>query len=119
MKVKKTVLSFLLGLSAFSAYFTFSETIWFMAGSLWAIANLFFLKQFLYELLLKNPKNFLKLSLLVIVKFPILYGLGFWMLYSQGGSAWSLLAGFSFILILSMQKKLWNISQNCEKVELA
>lgn len=105
-----------LGLSLLVAlYLTFFNTLWFIAGALWGIINLYFIKQLLYALLLEQPKNFLKIALLALIKFPILYAVGFWLLFTQNEASWVLLAGFSTVLLLSTQKRLRQAFQVVEK----
>lgn len=92
---------------ALCSYFFPSNTLYILAGTIWGLINLYFIKQLLYELLLKTPKNLLKIALLTLIKFPILYGLGFGLLYYQKDIPWALLIGFSGVLILSTQKWFW------------
>lgn len=97
-----------------SAYYSFFITLYFLAGALWSLVNLFFIQQLLVELLLVNPKNLLKISFLALVKFPVLYGLGFGLLYYRGEQSeylWGFLAGFSSVLFLSILKKFSKIFQ--------
>lgn len=117
MKMKIIIASGLAFLGVCS-YFSFFITLYFIAGALWSLVNLFFIQQLLYEVLLVNPKNLLKIILLALVKFPLLYGMGFGLLYYQGEYgefAWVLLAGFSAVLLLSMQKRFWKVFQPKEK----
>jgi len=66
------------------AYFSFFGTLWLIAMAFWGIINVYFIKQLLNELLIVHPKKPLKIALLTLIKFPVLYGAGFALLYYQG-----------------------------------
>lgn len=100
-----TLLGFIL--IAFYIYFGFSSSLWFLAGACWGLANLYFIRELLYELLIANPKNPLKIILLALIKFPLLYTIGFGLLYYQNEPFWALITGFSITLALSTQKRFW------------
>jgi hypothetical protein len=90
-----------------SAYFFLDNTVLFIAGACWGLINLYFIRQLLYGLLLEIPKKPLKIALLALFKFPVLYGLGFGLMYRQDNIPWALIAGFSVVLGLSTQKRFW------------
>lgn len=95
----KTIIVIGLILLFLSAYFSFFGTVAFVSGALWALINLYFIRQLLYELLIETPRNFPKIALLVLIKFPLLYWLGFALLYYQSDYLWASIAGFSLSLI--------------------
>ncbi len=85
-------------LSVFKVFF-------FLIGALFGLANLFFIKKFLYEILIAKPKSMLKIAFLGLVKFPILYGISILFLSSQKEIPLELLLGFMFTLSLVLYKK--------------
>jgi len=91
-------------LLSLSAYFNLFATLWFIAGGLFGFVNLYFLKKLLHELIIVNPKNFSKIGLLAIIKFPLLYGISFGLLYLQSEISWTLIAGFIVVLALTIKK---------------
>ena len=94
-KILTLILSFL----ALGFYFQPITTFGIGLGVLWGGANLFFIKQLLYGLLLASPKNCLKLLLMTLVKFPLLYGAGYGLLLIL--SPWDLLIGLTLTLAVS------------------
>lgn len=113
MKVKIIITG--LSLLAACAYYSFFSTLWFIAGACWGLINLYFIKQLLYELLIANPKNLLKMALCGLIKFPALYIAGFGLLYYQPEASWPLLGGFTAVLALSTQKRFWKAFQHLER----
>ncbi len=97
--MKKIIIVIGLTLLSICAYFSFFGTLAFLTGALWALVNLYFIRQLLYGLLIETPKNFPKIALLVLIKFPLLYGAGFALLYYQSDFLWASMVGFSLALI--------------------
>lgn len=93
------------------AYASFFNTLYFIVGAFWGLANLYLIQQLLYGVLLAKQKSFLKIALQVLIKFPVLYGVGFALLYYQYDFAWAQLAGFSVVLLLCLQKWFWKVFQ--------
>ena len=100
-----------LTLLAVYAYMDFFGTLSFVLGALWGLVNVYFIKELLYELLIANPKNFIKITLTMAFKFPILYGIGFLVLYYQDEFALPMLIGFTISLAMITQKWLWKALQ--------
>lgn len=115
MRMNTITIIFVLSLLGACAYYSFFITLYIVLGAFWGIINLYFIQQLLYGLLMEKPKKIFKITLLALIKFPVLYGVGFGLLYYQGEFAWALLAGFSGVLLLSMQKKFWKVFQSHEK----
>lgn len=107
----KKYLLFSLGcLGAFSLYYERSFTFGFLLGFGWGILNLYLIQQLIQCLLIAEKRNPLKIILFTLVKFPLLYGLGYGLLLVPYYSPWSLLAGFSISLILSVFQRFLNPS---------
>lgn len=115
MRMKTLIIISALSLLGASAYYNFFITLWFVAGALWGLINLYFIQQLLYGLLIAKPKKFFRIAMLALIKFPVLYGAGFGLLYYQSEFAWALLAGFSGVLVLSMNTRFWKVFQPLEK----
>lgn len=115
MSVKTIILISGLILLASTICFGLFITLNVFSGALWGFTNLYFIRQLLSEVLIAKTINLFKIALLTLIKFPILYGLGFGLLYYQSEHLWALLAGFNAALLLCMQKRFWMIFQSHEK----
>lgn len=83
----------------------FSFVAGFFTGTLWAAINFFLTIELFKIALLKTGKK--KVFPLILVKFPVLYLLGFFLLAAKLFSAWSFLAGMSLFLLITGVTKLW------------
>jgi hypothetical protein len=86
----------------------------FLIGALWSILN--FSLTITILAFINSPVSKLKVLSMLIVKFPILYGLGFFILVSHFFTTKSILWGVGTILIVMgltiLCRKLTRISQN-------
>jgi len=86
-----------------------------LVGASWLMANFLFTLNLLEIAILKRPKQ--KLLLLLLIKFPVLYLLGFLILALKIFPAVSLLLGMSSILlvlgVLNIWSKLTKPKLNC------
>jgi hypothetical protein len=73
----------------------------FFCGGIWGAANLLLIKQLIPPIFSKNKKNYSKIALLLILKCPLLYLMGYFLLKTHRISITPLLLGFS-LLFLSM-----------------
>jgi hypothetical protein len=103
-------------LLAISAYINLFLTTWFIAGVLFGLINLYFIKKILYEILIVNPKNISKIIWLILMKFPLLYGVSFGLLYIFNEISWTLIAGFTLVLAISITRK-FCVARTNEKIE--
>ena len=69
-------------------------------GALWGSANLFVLKHLVLKMLDKNKKNYLHISLLCLLKCPILYVGGYLLLEVPSLPPAYLLLGFSLLFVM-------------------
>ena len=77
----------------------------FVVGAAWSAANLFFTINILkISILKKDPR---KLSALILLKFPVLYLLGFLILISKAFPIMSILTGLITVAITMGIFKLW------------
>ena len=68
----------------------------FIAGACWGILNLVLVFGLLHSLLVKQAAE--KALAFMVVKFPVLYGIGFVLLISKVFPVTSLLAGFTVVI---------------------
>lgn len=84
-----------------------------LAGAVWSCANLFFIKALLQSFIGVRNKNKITIGSILLIKFPLLYLIGYWLLNSNYLPAESLLIGFSLILLVVFAKIL--LKQHIEK----
>jgi len=77
----------------------------FLIGAAWSATNLFFLIKLLKIAVLRGSK--VKLSLILLVKFPVLYLIGLLILISRFFPTLSLLAGLAFSLLAAGLINIW------------
>ncbi len=70
-----------------------------LTGSLWFFLNSFFLFQLLEMGLHPNPKHKEKILIYTVLKFPVLYLAGFFILTSRAFPVYSLLLGLTLYLV--------------------
>ena len=89
-----------------SVYFSGSITMGFMAGSAWNIINLFLLTKLLNMFIM--PHEFSKKWGIAagIIKFPVLYGIGYIIIRYTNISSYGIMCGISVVLIVMMLKAL-------------
>ena len=108
--IRSVKLSAILIVAASTSLTLFHRTPWaigLLVGASWSIANLLSLVGILRIATLQKPNK--KLALILVLKFPVLYIIGFFILVSRLFPVSSLLTGlFSVVLIIGMSK-LWPI----------
>ena len=72
---------------------------WFL-GVLWSVINLYFIGVIVRILMAKRPGGKLRAALIVVVKIPLLYTIGFLLLASGRFNVVALLAGFTWPFIV-------------------
>lgn len=106
-RVIKTTL--LLGALVFifgSFYFDYIYATGIFIGMLWGCANLWFIRQFIVGYITPGERQLGKLSLLAIIKFPVLYAAAFLILKPGWFSVVSFVIGFSLIFVVILLKAL-------------
>ncbi|MDD2679768.1 MAG: hypothetical protein PHO03_03080 [Candidatus Omnitrophica bacterium] len=96
---------------AFAAMRKFSFSAGLLVGAGWSTANFLFTISLLEIALLRKPKG--KLLLLLLIKFPVLYLLGFLILFFKVFPALSLLLGLSSILLVLGVFTIWPKLNKC------
>ncbi len=87
-----------------SMYMEFYQTLWFIVGLFFGLINFYFIKKMLYELVIEKCQNLIKIALLLLIKFPLLYGTSFILLFYQREISWTLAAGFIASIAYSIKK---------------
>src|SRR3989304_5435765 len=86
-------------LAPFTFYYLGIQTGWgFVAGAAWNIINVYLLSQVVVNLITPHPSNKKLVAVAGILKFPVLYGIGFVILSYTNPSVYGIMAGFSLIL---------------------
>jgi hypothetical protein len=88
-------------------YADYGITLSIMAGFFWGSLNLYFIKELLCEALISSPKNYIKLCLLALLKFPLLYVIGYVLLQFDWISPGYSFIGFLGVIAASTQKWFW------------
>ena len=76
-----------------------------LAGAGWGALNFYLIIRLFKIALLKQPKT--KLPLLLLIKFPLLYIIGFILLVCKWFPVYSLLLGFGLCLVATGAINLW------------
>lgn len=72
----------------------------FLAGTMWGILNLALIQQVIVEIVSLKKTNKLKVGLLLLIKMPLLYLIGYEVLKTKYFSILSLLLGFNLIFMV-------------------
>ncbi len=92
---------------AFTAvYFDMQFALGLLVGCLWGVANFIALTAVLTAFVKPGQVNRNKALILAAIKFPVIYGLGFLILYSKWFEPTSLLVGFSLLFMVTLLKAL-------------
>ena len=87
-------------------YYDWRFAIGVLLGCLWNAANLMLLKYLITGLISPSPGGKRNLLLLGLVKFPLLYAIGYFLLKFDYFSPDSLLVGFTVIFLVALLKAL-------------
>ncbi|MCC6543307.1 MAG: hypothetical protein IT392_02250 [Nitrospirae bacterium] len=89
----------------FTLYYFGIHTGWgFVAGSAWNIVNVYLLSQVVINLITPHPSNKKLGAVAGILKFPVLYGIGYVILSYTNPSVYGIMAGFTLILGIILLK---------------
>ena len=104
--IRTTAMVALLAALAVSVYFDWIFALGFLVGTLWGLINLYFLKMLIMEVISPSKTRTNQAVVLMLVKFPLLYAGGYFILAWGFFSAYSLLAGFSLMFAVMLLKVL-------------
>ncbi len=97
--VKRVILGTLLAAAPMGALFGKAGLAIF-AGALWGSANLFLLKLLVQKMVLPGKKDLLRIALLALLKCPLLYGAGYFLLKIPQFPPVYLFLGFSLLFVM-------------------
>lgn len=86
------------------AYYSFPFGLGLFLGTVWGCLNLFFITQLVTEAFSLKKPNKSKLILILLVKFPLLYFIGYILLWLKYFPVESLLVGFTLIFAVTFLK---------------
>ncbi len=99
----------LAGLIVGGSYLGFNSGVAILVGAAWSCINLYFIKSLMQSALSSSSKSYFAVIILLGIKFPLLYGIGFVILKMGYLPVISLLLGFSliFLVILAKGTQVW------------
>lgn len=75
-----------------------------IAGVAWSLVNLFFIGEVIRNVITAEERNMLRILVAVAIKFPVLYGVGFVLLWVEQLPVGALVAGFSWPFVVMVLK---------------
>src|SRR4030065_835240 len=87
-------------------YYSFPSAVGILTGTIWGCLKLFFITNLVTSFVKAGEKDYTKIWILLLVKFPILYGLGFLALIIGYFEPLTFLLGFSLVLAVIILKVL-------------
>ncbi len=116
-RVMKTTLVFMALAFAFLAvYVNYNYAYSVLFGGIWGVLNLFGIKLVIVALVTKGKKNIILGLLVLFLKIPVLYGIGYYLLTWDYLVVSGLLWGFSSILLVAVLKALSSSLLNSNKI---
>lgn len=92
-------------LTPFTFLYLGVQTGWgFTAGAAWNIINVYLLSQVIINLITPHPSNRKLGAVAGVIKFPVLYAIGYLILRYTNPSVYGIMAGFSLILAIFFLK---------------
>lgn len=85
-------------------YYSFPAAVGILTGTLWGCLNLFFITSLVTSFVRVGERDYTKIWILLLVKFPVLYSLGFLALKINYFQPLSFLIGFSLVLAVIVLK---------------
>ncbi len=85
-------------------YYSLKSAVGILTGALWGCLNLFFITSLVTSFVKTGEKDYTKIWILLLVKFPLLYGLGFLVLKMNYFEPLSFLIGFTLVLAVIVLK---------------
>jgi len=98
-----------------AVYYDVSFALGILVGSLWGVANFGALAAVLTATIRPGGVNRRRALLLALVKFPVLYGVGYLILRAEWFTPVSLVAGFSLLFLVTLLKALGRLYQKLDE----
>lgn len=76
----------------------------FLLGALWGVANLYLIKSLIERIVTLDERDWMTVGVFLLVKFPLLYALGFFILSRDWYAVWAPVAGFSLSIVVIVLK---------------
>ena len=108
----KTAARVLIGVLVFAFTAVYYETqfaLGILVGCLWGVANFLALTAVLTSIVTPGEVNRRRALILAAIKFPVIYGLGYWILTARWFEPVALLAGFSLLFLVTLLKALGRV----------
>ncbi|MFQ6002784.1 MAG: hypothetical protein ACE5KJ_03475 [Candidatus Zixiibacteriota bacterium] len=116
--IKTSLVVAALGFLFVTVYYNFKFGAGILVGTIWGCLNLYFLTNLITEIFSPNQQvRKGKVVLIVLVKFPLLYFVGYVLLIIKYFPAMSLISGFTLIFLVMFLKALgrWLLSLETSK----
>lgn len=104
--IKTTAVVSLVVSLCISYYFDWKIGLGFFVGAAWSLVNLFFIRTLIKEVVSPNEARKSITAVLALLKFPLLYVAGYFIVASEFFSVYALLAGFSLLFAVIVLKVL-------------
>ncbi len=96
------LIAFVFGMYSFGVW----ESLAFFSGGIWGVVNMMFLKDLIREAFTAGEINTSSVALTALVKFPLLFVAGYFLVTIEMFDIKILVAGFSLILVVMVLKAL-------------
>ena len=97
------ILSFVL-FPFLTVYINTAFAVAYILGCLWACLNLFSIKFLIVQIITPNPRSKLYIVLFILLKFPLIYFLGYLLVVWSYTPIYGLVLGFSSLLVVTVLK---------------
>jgi hypothetical protein len=102
--IKTSMILSVLAFPFLAIYIKTSFAVAYFLGCLWGCLNVLAIRFLVTQAISPNPKNKVLITLLIFVKFPIIYFLGYLLVIWSYTSIYGLLWGFSSIFVVTLLK---------------
>jgi hypothetical protein len=116
--IKTTLILALLAFVFGSVYYDFSEALGCLVGAAWGVLNLYAIKSLITEVITPDRPRKSVALVLALIKFPLLYAVGYFLLSLNYFSPESLLVGFSLMFAVAFLKVLGRVILGMDTIDL-
>jgi hypothetical protein len=89
---------------AVATYWGISVGAAWLAGTAWSLINLFFIGEVIKNVITAEDRQLTRILVVVVIKFPVLYAVGFLLLWSKQLPVLGLVAGFTWPFLVMILK---------------
>ncbi|MCD6161131.1 MAG: hypothetical protein J7K40_01810 [candidate division Zixibacteria bacterium] len=101
-----------------SVYVSTAFAVAYFLGCLWACLNLFSIKFLIVQIITPNPRSKLFIVLFILLKFPLIYFLGYLLVVWSYTPIYGLLIGFSSLLAVTVLKAVSRSMLQSKKIQV-